>query len=334
MANNSYEDASASASELFRRIIQVSNHVMAVGVSSNKENGFGVVLYVNAPIPNGPNYVRSVIRNWESENGFPLTTEIHPGRVKAGGRVSFATVNAQTYRPVLFGTQIQNFDNDKRLQIFKKGKINVGTLGCFVRLKDGSIAILSNNHVIAGENEGELGKDKIVQPGFDFYDSSNQIAMLNDFEEIKFNHALGTVNEIDAAVAVIEITETKISQKHPEYSHSFGGLKTARDPSPEDSGRKVYKVGQRTGLTNGLISNIGISLNIEYQNRKMARFRNMFAINNPGGRNFCMKGDSGAVVFDDEGTVYGLIVATYGEYAFACPIESIMKRFSCVLYQE
>src|SRR5205814_6017821 len=69
-------------------------------------------------------------------------------------------------RPLVCGLQIQNVDDDTRQRkagALKPGFIIIGTLGCYVTLTDGSTAILSNNHVLAGENRGVKGKDRILQ---------------------------------------------------------------------------------------------------------------------------------------------------------------------------
>jgi len=43
------------------------------------------------------------------------------------------------------GLQIENADDDQRTGVVAGGHIIVGTLGCFVRLAAGGLAILSNN---------------------------------------------------------------------------------------------------------------------------------------------------------------------------------------------
>ncbi|GAA3605706.1 hypothetical protein GCM10022419_108140 [Nonomuraea rosea] len=83
-------------------------------------------------------------------------------------------------------------------------KITAGTLGCLVKdLRDGDkVAILSNNHVLAAENDALAG-DPIYQPGpYDMPISpGNRIATLTRWENIVFN---GTYNRIDAAIARLD----------------------------------------------------------------------------------------------------------------------------------
>src|SRR5436309_1367966 len=74
----------------------------------------------------------------------------------------------QSHRPLVCGLQVQNVDDDDRQRQAGElgpGFLVIGTLGCFVRLASGSDAALSNNHVLAGENRGRKGQDRILQPG-------------------------------------------------------------------------------------------------------------------------------------------------------------------------
>ena len=85
------------------------------------------------------------------------------------------------HRPFVAGLQIQNFDDDDRQGVIADGFIIIGTLGCFVRLDNGDPALLSNNHVVAGENRGQVNNDRILQPGSTIHDPDDQIAVLTDF---------------------------------------------------------------------------------------------------------------------------------------------------------
>jgi len=117
-------------------------------------------------------------------------------------------------RPIACGLQIQNVDDDDRQRKageLQPGYIIIGTLGCFVTLADGSTAVLSNNHVLAGENRGLKGKDQILQPGNLTFLSSQHVATLTDFVALNpspanARPARGNVvyNAVDAAVAKLE----------------------------------------------------------------------------------------------------------------------------------
>ena len=62
------------------------------------------------------------------------------------------TENIDYMRPAVGGISIGHHD------------ITAGTFGCVVVTKEGDRVILSNNHVLANSNKGEIG-DAILQPG-------------------------------------------------------------------------------------------------------------------------------------------------------------------------
>ncbi|MEO1084842.1 MAG: hypothetical protein AAFY88_11425, partial [Acidobacteriota bacterium] len=120
--------------------------------------------------------------------------------------------------------------------------LNAGTLGCLVRdLTDGSLCLLSNNHVIAGENAASAG-DPIVQPGTldGGVTPADNIARLKRF--IPFT---ATGNVVDAAIAeitdegvVVDEMKDKLmeipSPDHPAVGLLFGGSCSRMFMSPID----------------------------------------------------------------------------------------------------
>ena len=93
-------------------------------------------------------------------------------------------------RPLRIGASIGHFKNTG------------GTLGGFVRSRDdGSVLILSNNHVLANENKAKKG-DHILQPGvFDGgQDPEHKVGELLRFVKLKKAGA----NLVDGAVASID----------------------------------------------------------------------------------------------------------------------------------
>lgn len=127
------------------------------------------------------------------------------------GRLSkFADAGLPWYRkrarPLRIGVSIGDY------------KVTAGTLGCFVTSRaDGAALILSNNHVLANENDAKAG-DAILQPGT--YDDGKRpadvVGKLANFVKLK---AVGS-NLVDCAVASIKKT---IRQNAGEVG-SFGKL--------------------------------------------------------------------------------------------------------------
>jgi len=156
----------------------------------------------------------------------------------------------QRSRPLVAGLQIQNFDDDSRQGILHRGLIVVGTLGCFVRLANGSPALLSNNHVVAGENRGQRRTDRILQPGSGTFQVPDQIALLEDFVLLQGSPPGATpkqgtalLNDVDAGVAALA----------PGVSFRQGYLPSRKLTVPHAiaaalPGDQVFKVGRTTRI--------------------------------------------------------------------------------------
>lgn len=93
---------------------------------------------------------------------IPVTVETVTADVEAQVAVPYPLTASfvpeqKSHRPLIAGLQVQNVDDDDRQR--QAGHLGAslmtnGTLGCFVQLGDGTSALLSNNHVLAGENRG------------------------------------------------------------------------------------------------------------------------------------------------------------------------------------
>jgi hypothetical protein len=239
-------------------------------------------------------------------------------------------------RPLVCGLQIQNVDDDDRQRkagAIKPGYIVIGTLGCFVVLADGSTAVLSNNHVLAGENRGLKGKDRILQPGNLTFTSAEQVATLTDFISLnpsppKARPALGNVlfNAVDAAVAKLEqgmaFTPTFLPARQQPAPHGLGTPKV---------GDKVFKIGRTTGLTNGAITAVGTVVGPIPYDPGNCWFNQQFEIVGDSGTLFSDHGDSGSVIVSTTGEVMGLLYAGNGTQTYACPIQTVLAALNCTL---
>jgi hypothetical protein len=239
-------------------------------------------------------------------------------------------------RPLVCGLQIQNVDDDDRQRkagALQPGFIIIGTLGCFVTLADGSTAILSNNHVLAGENRGLKGKDRILQPGSLTFAAAQHVATLTDFVALKpspanARPARGNVvfNAVDAAVAKLE--------QGVAFSQSY--LPARRQPAPQGLttakvGDKVFKIGRTTGLTHGTITAVGTVVGPIGYDPGNCWFSQQFEIVGDNGTLFSDHGDSGSAVLSTTGEVLGLLYAGNGTQTYACPIQAVLAAFSCNL---
>ena len=203
-----------------------------------------------------------------------------------------------------------------------------GTLGCLVE-KDGKRYILSNNHVIANENDAELG-DPIIQPGpMDGGILPNDaIAILSEYKPLKFdsdpdaNGVLERPNFMDAAIARIheesEITRDIISIGRPQ-SNSF------KKPRYFQS---VIKHGRTSGLSMGIIKDLSVDVAIPYRKGR-AWFENQIGIEGIGNAPFSQRGDSGSLIVDATSKLaVGLLFAKANGITLANPIAPILEEFS------
>ena len=171
--------------------------------------------------------------------------------------------------------------------------ITAGTLGCLVTdLTDGSLCILSNNHVLANQNAAALGDD-IIQPGsYDGGVTADTIATLKRFQMIN-----STGNTIDAAIAEVSNKSDVVNQMknnlmpvpspdHPAVGLLFAGScnRTIMNPIRDvlgslnvdfllggptaivdaDIGMNVEKVGRTTEYTTSTVLEIDATVTIPY----------------------------------------------------------------------
>lgn len=206
--------------------------------------------------------------------------------------------------------------------------ITAGTLGMWVR-KNGEFHILSNNHVLANQNTANIG-DRILQPGP--YDSGvGQIAELTDFVEIKFG---GEDNFVDCALArAVEVDDPSGCPIAGSIANllnsgaSAAGRKTRMKPvkpqAIEDVVKdeilnigkvteitealldmEVKKMGRTTELTDGVVTQIDASTNVNFGNQSAYFMDQVITTDMSQG------GDSGSVlVTKDDNKLVGLLFA-------------------------
>jgi len=235
-------------------------------------------------------------------------------------------------RPLVCGLQIENYDNDVRTHVIASGSITIGTLGCFVALADGAAAILSNNHVVAGENGGINGTDRIMQPG-DGTPTQHE-ATLEDFVPLKpsppgSSPSTGTaiLNEVDAGVARL-LPGVAFRQAYLPSRHLAAPAGTGTVSGNE----RVYKVGRTTGLTYGTVASVANVVGPVPYAPGPCWFRRSITVNGVGGTMFSDHGDSGsAVIKESTGEVIGVLYAGNGVDTYICPIGDVLSGLNCSL---
>ena len=206
-------------------------------------------------------------------------------------------------------------------------RITAGTQGCLVRgrsaPRSSRLMVLSNNHVLADSNAGALG-DGIVQPGPADLGRmpADQVAVLERFVRINF---AGGNNLVDCATGWAWPDRVRrelmyISGGVIRY-FTIGGVPVAAVP-----GMNVGKTGRTTQLTSGRITAIGVTVNVNYPGRGVARFVNQMSIRSGSG-DFSQGGDSGSLIWtwDARRAPVGLLFAGGGGTTFANRIGDVLN---------
>ena len=196
----------------------------------------------------------------------------------------------KTRRPLVIGCSIGHY------------KITAGTLGCFVKSRaDGQRWILSNNHVLANENNARAG-DAILQCGkLDGGTiAADSVGKLVAFKSLDPQR----INFVDCAVAS---TKNSISIRLRKLG-SFGDLAGVAPPVTA-IGIAVKKVGRTTGQTTGRITAFELdNVVVEYDIGNI-RFDNQIEIEGDGSEPFSAGGDSGSLIVSNDLAAIGLLFA-------------------------
>lgn len=256
---------------------------LSEGVSSDQlgmENiqGIGIGLKNTAGAYTGDVVVKVFVREkaavsrLDSAAAVPEQVNGIPTDVEEVGEIFAQTYNRRYPRPVPCGVSCGHF------------RITAGTIGCLVVLNNNRLAILSNNHVLANENNARPG-DNIIQPGRVDGGSNpaDRIGVLERFVPIQFPGP----NVVDCAAAWTSFNLVK--PQHVTYQLN----PTPLAPSLSLS---VLKNGRTTQATQGVI--VGIAVNnvrVQYS-AGVAVFNNQIIIRGIGSAPFSQGGDSGSLI--------------------------------------
>jgi len=252
--------------------------------------------------------------------GLPSSLDGVPVDVVVTGMiVALTDPTARQPRPVPIGVSTGHPD------------ITAGTIGA--RVTDGTdVYALSNNHVYANTNKAELG-DSALQPGpFDGgEDPADKIGELFDFEPILFD---GSDNTIDAAIAIS--STDLLGNSTPTDDDGYGTPNSITVSAFVN--QVVQKYGRTTGLTQGTVSEVNVTVNVCYKSRGpffcdskfIAKFVNQIAIS-PG--DFSAGGDSGSLIVTNDGNKnpVGLLFAGSSTRTIANRIDLVLGRFGVTI---
>jgi len=206
----------------------------------------------------------------------------------------------------------------------KAGYVMAGTFGTLVADTAGGHCILSNNHVLANENQLDIGSP-IFQPGLlDNGDPSrDQIATLAKFINVEVAPA---PNKVDAAIARLLSPQLAVRTILP----TVGNLKSTV-PIAAAVGMLVHKHGRTTGYRRGRVDDVAADVNVGYDFGQ-ARFTDQLIVVGVGGNSFSDSGDSGSLIVDRAtGRATGLLFAGSPSHTIANHIEDVLAALDVSL---
>ena len=224
----------------------------------------------------------------------------------------------QKCRPVRIGCSVAHF------------KVTAGSVAGFAQSSAQVPMILSNNHVLANENDAANG-DPILQPGpFDAgQNPTDRVGALTQFVPLNFT----AVNTVDCAVAALD-DGVAFDSKNLDLLGQFSGVRT----SPVDVGDMVAKIGRTTGVTHGKVTAIELdNVTVGYDHGN-ATFNGQIEIEGTGTLPFSRGGDSGSLVVDQDNLATALLFAgsetggTNGMgLTYANPIGAVLQALAITL---
>jgi hypothetical protein len=276
-------------------------------VDGKKTADLSITCSVKRKLPGSQLLKKNIIAS--SVDGIP-TDIIQTGIIRA------FMANTGRMRPAPGGVSIGHID------------ITAGTLGCLVK-KDNEIFILSNNHVLANENNGQIG-DPILQPGP--YDGGiypgDHIADLYQFIPINFSdspHTCSTANGIAGFLnglakmirssarfrtysvqAVENLVDAALAKpfNNSDVTGEILEIGLIQGTAPGELGMAIKKSGRTTGLTTGEITQIDVSATVSYGDNKTALFTDQLMAGA-----MSQGGDSGSAVLTTDNKLTGLLFA-------------------------
>ncbi|MFI2293370.1 hypothetical protein [Isoptericola sp. NPDC019571] len=263
---------------------------LSLGLAPHGDAGFGIAVRYRLGVPTA----RSFVRRLAAEAGDAVDVR-RTGRIRtlaAQVRPPVATARAlgetDRVRPLRPGVSIAHVD------------VTAGTLGAFVVKagEEGARYVLSNFHVLAGSPSAQVG-DVVVQPGpadggrapGDRVGTLAQVVPLTPGEPATVDAALALLDEgieIDPTYPVGAVTTTAVAA----------------------GGEVVAKIGRTTAHTQGRVTAIEMDdVVVGYGDELGAlSFDNQIEVEGTGGA-FSRGGDSGSLVYREDGVALGLLFA-------------------------
>lgn len=199
--------------------------------------------------------------------------------------------------------------------------ITAGTAGAILwaeeEVKGFTVAVpksVSNNHVYANKNKGEIG-DKILQPGrYDGGKESDAVATLDGYVELESND-----NLVDIAWA--DINGRTMNSYIPEVGVPNSKVRVSQ-------GDTVEKFGRTTAKKSGEVMTTDARIRVNFGN-EVKEFKDQIIA-----KSFSSSGDSGSAVVDSEGNLAGFLFAGSSKVTVVNHIDNVLDETGLYLTPE
>jgi hypothetical protein len=194
-----------------------------------------------------------------------------------------------------------------------------GTFGAVVK-KGGKSFVLSNNHVLADENNLPIGAP-IFQPGLldGGKTATDRIASLTKFIPLTTTGP----NQVDCAIA--QAATANVLSKDILFIGAPNGTATA------DIDMQVHKFGRTTGYRAGRITSVETDVTVGYEMGNV-QFTDQILIVGHNGQPFSAAGDSGSLILERESNkAVGLLFAGSSSHTIANHIGDVLQALGVTL---
>lgn len=311
---------------------------LSIGLAPSIGGGYGVALRYRLGLPG----IRSITRRLVAEIGHVGTTVDvrRTGRIRplatgrawglSAGRGGQDGTSVPGPRPPVVTAQA--LGETGRARPLRPGvsiahhDVTAGTLGAFVEV-GGVLHALSNHHVLVGSPGARVG-DAILQPGpaDGGRNPADRVGTLAAWVPLE----TGTTAAVDAAVALLDDQDV-------DPTYPVGRVTTTARAL---GGEAVGKIGRTTSVTTGRVTAIELDDVVVGYGDELGdlRFDDQIEIEGTGRAPFSRGGDSGSLVYREDGVAIGLLFAgseTGGEngrgLTYVNPIDAVLGALDATL---
>jgi len=314
----------------------VQGPVLALGLAPQPDGSYSLAVRYRLGVPS----VRSIARKVVEQVG-PTADVRRTGRIRTLATTGTADgpTGPSTGAPVGGGTgdvvrprppviTARSLGETGRVRPLRPGvsiahsAVTAGTLGAFV-VVDGAVHALSNYHVLSGTPKAKVG-DVVVQPG----PADGGRAPRDRVGTLarRVDLVPGETAAVDAAIALLDDPEV-------DATYPVGRISTT---AVAVGGEIVGKIGRTTAVTQGRVSAIEVDDVVVGYGRLLGElsFDDQIEVEGLGAEPFSRGGDSGSLVYREDGVAIGLLFAgseTGGDngagLTYLNPIDAVLDAF-------